>query len=241
MFLASDKIVIYTAIFGNKWNYKLRDPIYKFKGGACDFLCITDNKNLKSDVWTVLHESQLPKNILYAAKEDPRLKSKIIKIDTTRSIPIFSNYHYQIYIWMDATFLLKEDPFILIRNYMKNADIMGFKHPRNKNIEKEALEASKTRGVDFSKALKEIEGYKKYGFDPEKQEAITSGGFLFRRHSRVMDCFNKYWLTQVLHGTGRDQLSLDFCIWFYELKLKHLPYNYTENPWVKFFMRKENA
>lgn len=44
-----DKLVVYTTIFGDYDD--LIEPGKKYKN--CDFVCFTDNENLKLDIWKI--------------------------------------------------------------------------------------------------------------------------------------------------------------------------------------------
>ncbi|BDQ04625.1 MAG: hypothetical protein KatS3mg084_0143 [Candidatus Dojkabacteria bacterium] len=87
---AVNKVAVYTAIFGNYDNLKEPDnPILN-----ADLYCFTDNPNLTSNFFNVIHVSlPLP---------DPVRSARKYKI---LGHPIVNKYHYS--IWFDAAFRLK--------------------------------------------------------------------------------------------------------------------------------------
>ena len=101
------KYTIITTIFNN---YDLlREPYVKDPN--CEYICITDNKNLKSNTWKIILENEKIKKF-----NDPRQKTYYVRYHLFE----FSNTYYT--IWIDASMQIKKSflPFI---KEMDNYDV----------------------------------------------------------------------------------------------------------------------
>jgi len=243
------KLLIYTALFGDAVE-PLREPLEKIP--KAELLCFTDRKDLKSDNWRIVHQSEFEDFFIFSDGKEafeymhPRLKARLLKIILPvrikayqyRVTKFFSKYDAQIYLWIDGSLQLLKDPTPLIDSDMKDADILAFKHPDRTQLEAEAHAAHTHRGVDLNRALVQVASCRARGFTSAEQTAITATGFLFRRHSPEIDFFNLSWVKELLLHTNRDQLSIDYCIWKHKIKRYFLKGSHRDNSWVKFFPHK---
>ena len=238
------KALIYTALFGDL-DRGLKEPLQEIPD--CVFLCFTDKKDLKSDTWKIIHEDAIPDFFTFGLPpeqfryKDPRMKARLIKailpirIRHFKIIDFFDKYENQIYIWIDGSIQLKQNPLPLIEGKMKDADILAFQHPDRQQLEDEALAAHVWRGTNLEEALFQVATYRALGFTREEQKALTATGFFFRRHSPQMDFFNLSWIKEILLHTDRDQLSVDYCIWKHKLKRNFIMGTYRRSPWIQYF------
>ena len=239
------KILIYTALFGSK--EELREPLKPIPDA--EFLCFTDRHDLKSDTWRIIHERDIPNFFVYKDRvtgeayryHKPRIKARMIKTILPVRImgftDFFDSFDGQVYIWVDGSMQLKQDPSLLIKEFMKDADMLSFQHPDRFQIEEEAHAAHLYRGTNLEKALMQVTAYRARGFTRAEQKAISATGFLFRKHTIEMNNFNLAWISEILIHTERDQLSVDYCIWKHRLKINYIPSarSYRRNPWVQFY------
>jgi hypothetical protein len=111
--IKGNKIVVYTAIFGNYDDLKNQ----KIKIEGVDFYCFTDNKNLKSNLFKIV--------LVEPEYGDNTRNAKIYKILPHK---FFSKYEYS--IWIDGSIIIKKfDLEELINKYLVKDNIALFKHP----------------------------------------------------------------------------------------------------------------
>lgn len=216
-----NKVAIYTAIFGDKDDIK--EPLEKIEG--CDFICFTDNPNLKSKTFDV--------RIVRSTFKDPTRNARMYKILPHRYL---SDYEYT--IWIDGSVIVKKNKIIeIIASYLKEHDIATFMHPDRKCIYEEA-EACIALKKDSSDIIKiQIENYKRTGY-PEKNGLISSGIILRRNSSPEIVAINEQWWEQINKFSKRDQLSFNYVAWKNNLKYKVIPGNIYENYYFRIIKHK---
>jgi hypothetical protein len=199
------KIYLYTAIFGNYET--LKNPI-KIEG--LDYVCFTDNKELKSDLWDIRY-IDLPSGV------PPPMFYKKIKC--------LSHYYleeYDITIWLDANFVVKNITYLeyLLSNFKTNK-LMLYKHtclarlPRDcaYTEAKYSMTIHKYSKEKLNEQLIEYENIHKF----PKNFGLYQSGFLMRNNkdNDVIN-FNQKWLDQIERfGTisPQCQVSLPFILW----------------------------
>lgn len=211
------KGVVYTCVTGQ---YDvLNDPEYVDPN--LDYICFTDNNNIKSNVWKI----ELIK------KED---------LDNTRIARRYKilphkylgqKYNYS--IWIDGNIIISADIMELIKKYIGNRKMVCFPHHVRKCLYEEA-EICTLLGKDDEDIIQEqISRYKKEGYPIEN--GLIESGIIFRYHNeesiiRVMED----WWNEVLHYSKRDQLSFNYVCWKHDFKYSLVPYYVANNPYIKY-------
>jgi hypothetical protein len=212
------KTCLYTAIFGDYET--LKDPIII---DGLDYVCFTDNKNLKSNVWDIRY-------IEAPTDQPPSLFYKNIKCLSHEYLP-----EYDTTIWLDANFVIRDKNYLnyLIENFKSNK-IMVYKHvclagmPRDCAYEegKYSMTMGKYSKEKISSQLNEYEHLHEF----PKHNGLYQSGFIMRnnRDEDVIE-FNKFWLNEI-QRFGRVfpqcQVSLAFTLW----KLS-IDFDVIENIW----------
>lgn len=202
------RLVVYTAIFGD---YDiLIEPHFQFTG--CDFICFTDQRHLKSNIWSirVVENCELPPNMM-------NRKYKIMPHI------LFPEYEQSLYI--DANIAVLKNPKDLSDKYLIRNDFVVPKHYARDCVYDEALECIITM-KDKTKNLKnQMLRYKEAGFPINF--GLSENGVLLRRHlnENIVALMTEWW-NEFLKGSNRDQLSLPYVIW----KSKHKLYFMDESP-----------
>ncbi|MBO7719581.1 MAG: DUF616 domain-containing protein, partial [Methanosphaera sp.] len=187
------KMAIYTAVTGS-----YDEPVIpSYVNEDFDYICFTDNPNLKSDFWDIrlMDESNL---------DDVR-KVRSYKILAHKYL---SEYEYS--LWIDTNIELTDDITDYIHKYSKNNKLLAIKHIERDCIYDEArtcITSAKDTDVDIINS--QIEGYRNDSY-PEHNGLISSG-VLFRNHNdpeviRLMED----WFSQLMEGSYRDQLSFNY-------------------------------
>lgn len=177
---------IYTCLFGD--TDFLKDPEVVTPG--CDYVCFTNNPNLKSDVWKI----QLC---------DGHIGNKRL----SRWFKILPPEGYDQTLYVDATFRILRDLTPLLKS--KTEGVYLFKHPQRNCAYKEA-EVVKDKKLDDERLINaQVANYQTEGF-PENY-GLWRCGILIRdsRNAKL----NETWLQEVESYSWRDQISFPYACW----------------------------
>lgn len=211
------KLVVYTALFGDYDN--LIDPIERFEG--CDFICFTDQKDLKSEVWDIrlIEECHLPSNMM----------NRYYKI-----MPhcFFSDYDFSLYV--DSNVSILKSPYYLKDRYLCDSSFAMPKHFLRSNIYDEAGVLLRSGRVTPKKLFKQMLYYKKDGYDGGN--SLGENNILLRRHNEL-GLVMELWWANINKFTQRDQLSLMYILWKTKTNFSFLDESSRDN---KFFSLKSH-
>ncbi|MBN1617748.1 DUF616 domain-containing protein [Candidatus Dojkabacteria bacterium] len=190
------KIAIYTAIFGDDYDFLKPQPRFP----NVDYFCFTDNKSTNSDLFKIIH--------FVPTSEDPVRSAKLFKVVPHLFLP-----EYEYTIWIDATVVMKDYSFInLFLDKLQTAEISFVKHPERNCVYEEAKAC-----IELKKDNKEVINaqmlkYTKEGYP--KNYGLLAGGIIARKNkSMKIIKFNELWWNEILHNSRRDQLSLVYSLW----------------------------
>jgi hypothetical protein len=205
--------VVYTVLFG--YSEEFND--FKYKRDDIDFICFTDDPELRSDFWRIVRVSS---NLLDA----PRA-AKIIKLLAHRYLP---QYDWSLYL--DNTVRLKLRPRDIFTRFLADADspLVCFIHPDRNCIYDEARVVIDVAYDDPTRIERQIESYRWHGY-PAKN-GLFAGTLLLRRHHEpaVVDVMEQ-WHQQVLAHSYRDQLSFPVVCWHNKFVPKLIHQNLRDN------------
>ena len=184
------KIAIYTAIFGEKDT--LRHPVdYNFNADV-DYFLITDNENIKSDIYTVVL-----KEVIY---QDIAKNARYYKI---LGLEKFKNYDFT--IWHDANIQLKQDAIWNLIELVESKQLAAFKHPKRNNFYDEAIACIKDKKEDPLTLFHQCLIYFFKNHSP--YSGLYETGILVRNLKSNNKKFFKEWWNQVNRFSRRDQIS----------------------------------
>lgn len=190
-----NKCVVYTAITGGYDN--LNDPEYI--DPDFDYICFTDNPNLKSNVWDIRFIKSDELNPIKKARKCKILAHEYLK-----------EYSYS--IWVDGSFKIIGNLKDYINTYLNNNVMIFVKHIRRNCI----FEESKAC-INLKKDNLDIINYqmKKYSsLNYPISNGLVETGFIFRKHDDdVVIKLMADWYNEVDNNSVRDQLSLNFVAW----------------------------
>lgn len=190
-----NKFVVYTALFGNYDD--LIEPKEKFEG--CDFVCFTDQKHLKSNIWEIqlIDKCDLPPNMI-------NRKYKIL--------PHLFLCEYEWSLYVDANIAIVSNPLDLAIKYLTEYDMVLPNHFARDCIYDEAKECvilgkAKIKEVDI-----QMNKYRKEGFP--KHFGLGENSILLRKHNNenIIRLMNDWW-DELNTQTKRDQLSFAYVLW----------------------------
>ena len=196
-----NKNVIYTVI-SNHYDY-LKDP--ECISPNCDYICFTDNPELKSNIWKIIYEDS---------------SEELDKIRWQRRHKILAHQYlekYELSIYVDGNIRIIGDLYDYFEKESRGGSILCLKHPYRNNVFDEAEECIALNKDLEERIRKQIEGYKNEGY-PGNNGLIASG-ILVRRHmdSDVINLMNAWW-NEVETKSLRDQLSFNYVCWKYNFK-----------------------
>lgn len=218
-----DKIVICTAIT-NGYD-ELKTP--EFVDERCDYICFTDNPEVKSDVWKI---RPIP------TSGESNQSAKQIKVLTHCFLP-----EYDWSIWVDGKFCITGDLVRLLNVYAINSNFLSFMHYRRKSVFSEA-EIIKRAGFEQAEIVDcMMKRYRQEGYTDENE--LIEGGVLWKRHNapeiiRLMEV----WWEEITRYSKRDQLSFNYCAWKIQVFCDMIDMNIYDNPYLKAYPhnRKKN-
>lgn len=198
-----NKRLVYTVILGDY--DQLNEVGYKSEG--VDYICVTDNKELTSETWSIrCVEGDIDSSSL----------NRKYKFFPTR----FFNYEESIYI--DGNIEIVGDVLPLFSQGLSSADLSIPKHPFRDCIYKEAIACYDSRKVDGS-VFSLIDRYRSEGF-PEHFGLYENNCIVRKHSSNEVNALMEEWWTEFESGIKRDQLSLVYLLWKMELVCSEMPF-----------------
>ena len=190
----NSRFVIYTAFTGDYDS--LKDP--DFIDENCDYVCFTDNPNIKSDIWKIvpMEDSTLDNN----------RKAKQYKVLPHKHL---ANYKYS--FWIDASFKITGSIREYVYKYLKNP-MLNVLHDERCCVYDEAMVSA---GLDrYPSAIleKQIDDYENQGFP--YNYGLVSCGIIFREHAnpKIIELMEDWW-REILKYTNQDQVSFSYVCW----------------------------
>lgn len=210
------KIVVYTAIFGDYDD--LITPVYgEILKQQADFICFTDNPNLKSDFFNI--------RLVKRPVPDPMKSNRYYKILSHVVLP-----EYEKVIYVDANVkIICKDFRGIVDTYLRHRSYCFFKHTDKDCLYEEAHWVLSKPGLDNPKIVKkQIEQYRLDGFPTHF--GLIAGTFILRNNFDLqVHNINELWWEEVKTKSRRDQLSFDYIRWKTNLKIGYLPGSWKNN------------
>ena len=221
---AGQRLVVYTALVGPK--EPLNDPLEILPAGAhsdleLDFVCLTDNRSLRSNVWRFVY---LPTQHLPPEKLSRRPKA----------LPheYFPDAQYSLYI--DNTVAFKRLPqasdLATERRYLFRA----FRHARHTHLNQEAFAIASLGYEDAGTICRQLDFYARQGALADITPLTTATVLLRSHHHPTVRQFASVWWENILAFAKRDQLSFDFALRQAGAELEYLPGITRDNPFIRW-------
>jgi len=209
------KIVVYTAISGGYDTLKLPEIIDE----RFDYIVFTDTPVQDTGVFKV--------RSLNAPTKD---KTKVARYAKTHPHQLLKEY--DIAIWIDANIMILGDIYPIVEDFITSKQPLGvIPHPIRKTVYEEYLACVKRSKDDKDVMLRQLEKYRKEGFDGSG--LIESGFMLFDLRQKPISLFLDTWWDEIQQSSKRDQLSLPYALSKHPLKTykaTHPPNNIRDHP-----------
>jgi hypothetical protein len=192
----TNKIVVYTAIYGNRDD--LKEPSVELEG--CSLVCFTDNESLRSKAFDL--------RVCPPTDSDPVRSAQIFRILPHKFFP---DFEYS--LWIDGSVVFKKgDIRSLIDQYLRDYDMALFAHPDRDCVYDEAKTWVSIRNEDPKLIRAQMERYRNEGYPPHN--GLVAGGIILRRHlSPEVVRVNEDWWNEISHFSRRAQLSFNYVAW----------------------------
>lgn len=146
---------------------------------------------------------------------------------------------YEYSLWIDGSLCLIREPYELIEQFLGDADLAGYRHPRRDCVYQEIDTCKADMKEVFvprdDPAVLEHTKQKYLNEDMPEHYGLIENGFLLRRHTPEMIKFNDLWWDEIQASTTEDQLVMMYCLWKAGLKWTYIePGKATDNPYVHF-------
>ncbi|MBQ6219321.1 MAG: glycosyltransferase [Methanosphaera sp.] len=216
----NNKIVVYTALTGSYDELNTPSVI----DDDFDYICFTDNPNLKSEFWKIVQMEDLNLDEVRRARRYKILPHKYLK-----------DYDYS--IWIDANFDIIGDLKHYINRYSQENKLLAIKHDLRDCLYDEAESCIELEKDSQEKITKQINKYEKEKYP--RHNGLVASGILFRNHNdkeviKVMED----WYDEIINHSRRDQLSFNYACWKNQFKYEESPIFYFKN---EYFQRLNHA
>lgn len=199
-----NKNVCYTCIVGNYDT--LKEPLVI--SDDFDYICFTDNKNLKSDNWNI---KPIPENLLSFNN------GKINRYIKWTPHILFPEYEFSIYV--DGSLTIQNDLLELKNNFCNDLNIPMYfiSHNKRKCVYEEFLANARGKKEDITKLYNQMHKYFEEGLP--FNYLLTHNCILFRYHNNpIYINFSNALMEEMNNTTFRDQLSSPYIIWKQNIK-----------------------
>ncbi len=210
------KFVLYTAIFGNPSRFNIPEisipDVDKFcftdleiQTGDYQAQLVSRNRDIKTDFYQVKHKSY---NHLAAV-----MRQRFAKICVPDEI--FNNYEYSVYADCKRPFSVDFD--YLLSCLEPGSDIVLRRHGKRDCIYTEGSFCIKKFGELKTSILRQLDFYSIENYP--RNNGLYRTGLLFRRHTKELKEFSKFWWGQLKKYSNRDQISFPYVAWKHDMKI----------------------
>lgn len=203
-------MICYTSIFG------LYDELkpHPDHPDVTDWLCFTDNPQLRCEGWTVIVEP--------ARFPHPRLAAKWRKCHPPES---------ETTLWVDGSMHFNFGLIDAMTKGLTESDWVMWAHPDRTSIVAEAAVSATMRKYVGLPLHEQVRHYIRQGWPDDRLWASTT---MARRHTPTVLQAGAAWFAENEHWTYQDQLSLPVILDRYGIEPASLPYSLWRNPWFGF-------
>lgn len=192
------KTVVYTCITGGYDSLKEPNIVSK----DVDYICFTDNLNLKSPVWQI---KPIPEELKFLSNVK---KQRIVKICPHRYLS-----EYDVSVWVDGHIYIIGDINEFISQYdLNKCSFYTRVHPSRKCIYDEAEAVIKMNKDSIDVVNRQIQRYKQENY-PKKIGMMETGIILRKHNAKICKLLCNLWASELLKESHRDQLSFNYACW----------------------------
>lgn len=211
------RIVVYTSITGN-YDY-LKEPLFRDDG--IEYVCFTNNCDMKSSVWNIEYVSDDSLDNMYLAKK-------------VKMFPDLYFKDYETSVWVDGKFLIKGDLRTYIEKYEKTESMICYPHFARNCIYEEMAECIRARKASRKKILEQSASYFQNGY-PINNGLYEMGCIVRNHHDVLIKKLMRDWWQQIEKYSHRDQISFPYVCWKNGFKPDICDLFVGTNPWIEIY------
>jgi hypothetical protein len=222
--LPPNKKVVYTAITGDYED--LKTPLHYTSGW--DYICFTDDPNLKSDFWQIRYcEEKALAEIGALRTDNPRRLSSFFKMKPHLLLPSYDES-----LWVDGSFYIIGNIDEYVGMYLKDADMLCIVHPQRDCIYDEAAVCIACGRTLKGETDRQMAKYREAGMS--EHLGLIASGLLYRKHTDKVAELNNLWYDETMTGTPHDQLEFNYCCYKLNFKYDACPLNCYNTPYFRY-------
>jgi len=210
-----NKICVYTCITGN---YDNLIEIKKIDTNI-DYICFTNNENLKSNTWDIKYIHEDLDNLTLARK---------IKILGYKYLK-----EYGLLIWIDGAINIEQPVTKFLNDCcdLNKYDMIAFKHKYRDCIYDEINECVRLNkeSIDNAHRLEQFLQDNKY----PKNNGLIESTVLVRKNNLAVNKLMDDWYNMLFLYSRRDQLSFNYCLWKNPIRINFLNMYVFDNMYFK--------
>ena len=217
------KVIVYTALIGNI------DRLWSVMPGSADVqhVAFVDGPKREVGLWGKSPPTILPNT--GGAKAHPTWNQQIVKPEwgdrrTARHYKVLPHRYLpdaDVWIWIDANVRLRMHPLSLIKRYLKDNDLMAFRHWERKCLYTEAEVCAKYKKDKRAILEAQTTRYEQAGMP--RGWGLAATRVVIRRNTPAVRELNESWWTEIEHGSLRDQVSFPYVCWKHKMRWGVLP------------------
>lgn len=216
---AEPRRVVYTSYFGfsEEFNdFPYAEQFAHDAGDGVDYVCFTDDPELRSETWQIRLTSR---ELLDATRAAKRIKAL-----PHRFLP---EYDWSLYV--DNTTRLKQPPADLFNRHLapSRSPLVVFRHPERDCVYDEAAAVVQHQLDDPVRVRHQTAVYRRLGY-PEHAGLATTPFMLRRHHAPALITVMERWHQQVLRHSLRDQIALNPAAWFDGFEIGYLNMRFSD-------------
>ena len=212
-----NKIAVYTMITGNY--DALKEP--EFKDESIDYICFTNNFELKSEIWNIEYINDTSLSDVMLARRIKFLTHEYLK-------------EYDTSVWVDGKFKIIGDLREYIKEYEKQMPVLCFPHYKRNCVYSEASACIIANKGKKEQILKQIVDYYQASYPVDN--GLYETGCIVRNHNdkRVIRLMEG-WYKEINTYSYRDQISLPYVCWKNNFLPDICDMNIEKNKWLNFY------
>lgn len=188
-------MVVYTAITGDYDS--LKEPL--FTGENLTYVCFTNNRNIKSNVW----------NIEYIDNK------KLDNVHLARHIKLNPHLYfsdYEMSIWVDGKYQIMDDLRKYVTKYQKQSNMLCFPHPQRACICDEVAACILWTNGNNKDMIIQVADYLRNNY-PLNYGLYETGCIVRFHNDDFVKMLMNEWEQQIMGYSFRDQLSFPYVCW----------------------------
>lgn len=208
-----NRAAVYTAIYGG-YDTLREQPVQP----GFDMVCFTDDPDLTSTQWRVIHAPRRERH--------PRMSAKWLKAHPHKALP-----DYEHTVWIDGGVQIQCEDFAeTVLAASTDTGLSLIRHPWRDRVADEAKFCADLDKYRHQPMMEQVEHYRRKGFPDES--GLWAGGIIGRDSRRIIRTLGRRWWRENQRWTWQDQLSLAYLLWRLDLTPGVVPFALTDDDYL---------